>query len=168
MKTAEPAIFFLMGVSGCGKSTVGQLLASRLDIPFFDGDDFHPEANIAKMSKGTPLNDQDRMGWLQRLNTLAKTHCGSGAVIACSALKKYYRDLLMDSLTGNVHWVYLEGSFEEIEARLNARKGHFMPKDLLRSQFNALEVPEKAINVPIRLAPEEIVLEIERALGRFQ
>ncbi|MEM7381738.1 MAG: gluconokinase [Bacteroidota bacterium] len=167
MKTTNQAIFFLMGVSGCGKSTVGQLLASRLDVPFFDGDDFHPESNIAKMSNGTPLNDQDRVGWLQRLNVLAKNHCDSGAVIACSALKEHYRNMLMDSLRGSVHWVYLEGTFEEIEERLNARKGHFMPKDLLRSQFNALEVPAEAINVPISLAPKEIVLEIERALGGF-
>ncbi|NAS13394.1 gluconokinase [Poritiphilus flavus] len=168
MKTTDQAIFFLMGVSGCGKSTVGELLARRLDIPFFDGDDFHPESNIAKMSKGTPLKDEDRVGWLRRLNELAKSYSGSGAVIACSALKAHYRDMLMDSLKGRVHWIYLEGSFEEIEERLNARKGHFMPKGLLRSQFNALEVPDRAIHVPIKLTPEEIVLAIEEALGGFK
>ena len=91
-------IFIVMGVSGCGKSTIGKLLAATLNIPFFDGDDFHPEANVQKMASGLPLNDEDRKGWLQKLNKLAIEHKASGAVIACSALKVTYRNTLKQNL----------------------------------------------------------------------
>lgn len=156
-------IFFVMGVSGSGKTTIGHLLAKKLGIPFFDGDSYHPEANVEKMAHGHPLNDDDRKGWLERLNQLAHEHENQGAVIACSALKTKYRKLLRHGID-KMDFVYLEGSFELISKRLNDRKGHFMPPELLRSQFETLEIPEHAISVSIDASPSEIVDDILRKL----
>ena len=114
MSNYKYQIFYVMGVSGCGKSTIGKMLAQELEIPFFDGDDYHPEANIEKMKSGRPLNDEDRKGWLLRLNTLAQSQKEKGAVIACSALKEAYRVLLNKGLKNEVCWVYLEGSYATI------------------------------------------------------
>lgn len=154
------AIFIVMGVSGCGKSTIGRLLADKLSLPFFDGDDFHPAENVRKMSRGEPLNDIDRQGWLNALNKLATDNSGQGAVIACSALKKVYRKVLRKSIEDFVRFVYLQGTFEEIHQRMQERKNHFMPVDLLRSQFKALEPPSEAITVSIHGLPEEILEDI--------
>ncbi len=159
-------IFFVMGVSGCGKSTVGKLLAEKLDCPFFDGDDYHLEAHVQKMAAGNPLNDEDRKGWLQSLNRLAAQHKDRGAIITCSALKKAYRDTLTLNLDRCTAFVYLEGTFDEILARLQVRKDHFMPPDLLRSQFETLEPPQDAIGVSINKTPEEIVGRILEMIGR--
>ena len=160
MAPASGPIYFIMGVSGCGKSTVGKLLAEARSLPFFDGDDFHPEANVRKMAAGQPLNDFDRKEWLLSLNTLAKDHQLNGAVIVCSALKASYRRLLSSDIEDSVSWVLLDGSFQEILNRLKKRKGHFMPISLLESQFETLERPEAAIIVSIHPPPEEIVKEI--------
>lgn len=149
-----------MGVSGSGKSTVGNKLAKALDYPFFDGDDYHPQANIEKMSNGMPLNDTDREGWLQSLNELAQAHKKKGAVIVCSALKEKYRQQLLENLTGQCKFLYLKGSLEEISERLSKRENHFMPKDLLASQFDALEEPLDAINISIQKSPDAIVAEV--------
>lgn len=152
----EPnTVFIVMGVSGCGKSTLGVLLADCLDIPFFDGDDYHPEANVTKMREGEALTDADRLPWLRRLNTLAQENTAPGCVIACSALKKKYRELLSTGIERNVVWIFMEGDFETILDRLQKRKGHFMPTALLTSQFEALEPPADAINIPVALLPEE-------------
>ena len=153
-------LFFVMGVSGCGKSTIGKLLAETLHYPFFDGDDYHLEANVEKMAAGHPLTDGDRMGWLATLNQLAKKHRETGAVITCSALKQSYRLLLAHQLSEQVYFVYLSGSFELIMGRLKQRKGHFMPPTLLKSQFEALEPPVGAIQVSIDNPPEVVVTEI--------
>jgi gluconokinase len=153
-------LIFVMGVSGCGKSTIGKSLAETLHYPFFDGDDYHLEANVKKMAAGHPLTDEDRMGWLTTLNHLAKTHAETGAVITCSALKQSYRVLLAKQLPEQVYFVYLSGSFELIMDRLRRRKGHFMPPALLKSQFEALEPPMGAIQVSIDKHPKEIVSEI--------
>lgn len=153
-------IYIIMGVSGCGKSTVGKLLATELNIPFFDGDDYHPEANVQKMANGSPLNDTDRKGWLQKLNELAIAHKNEGAVIACSALKEKYRTQLKQGLINQMVFVYLHGTFDQIYARLKARKDHYMPAKLLKSQFDTLEVPKNSIQISILKSPEDIVYQI--------
>lgn len=156
-------ILYVMGVSGSGKTTIGKLLAKKLGISFFDGDSYHPEANVQKMAQGHPLNDDDRRGWLERLNELAKEHENQGAVIACSALKSKYRKSLRQGIE-RIDFVYLEGSFELISKRLAERKGHFMPPGLLRSQFEALEIPDHVISVSIAATPSEIVTDIMKRL----
>ncbi|MGB5822311.1 MAG: gluconokinase [Saonia sp.] len=164
MDNHNKPVIFVMGVSGSGKSTIGKLLAKKLAAPFFDGDDYHPKVNIKKMAQGHPLNDDDRHGWLIRLNKLAKENVDSGAVIACSALKEAYRTLLGAEMGNHMEWVYLEGSFEEISNRLRKRKNHFMPAALLQSQFDTLEPPKKAITVSITKTPEEAISEIVKRL----
>ena len=162
-------ILILMGPTGCGKTTVGRLLAQRLGWPFLDGDDFHPPANVAKMHGGIPLDDGDRRPWLAALRREIETHLRSGqsAVLACSALKRTYRDLLgVDQQT--VKTVYLRGTFDLLQARLADRVGHFMPPELLRSQLDTLEVPDGGLAVDIDAPPEAIVERITAALtGMF-
>ncbi|MGJ8745435.1 NADP-dependent phosphogluconate dehydrogenase [Polaribacter sp.] len=158
MTKEKSNIIFIMGVSGVGKSTIGNLLSKKLKIPFFDGDDFHPESNILKMLKGEPLNDHDRLGWLQTLNKLAiKQLSMKGCVIVCSALKEKYRDILTANIVDHSKWVFLNGSFEQIKERINQRENHFMSSDLLKSQFDILEAPKKAIEININLTPNNIV-----------
>lgn len=153
-------ILIVMGVSGCGKTTIAKLLSKELGIPYFDGDDFHTEENVSKMSKGLPLNDSDRQGWLNALNELAINNFEIGVVIACSALKQIYRDKLKNKIEDSVRFIYLEGTFEEIYQRMQDRKDHFMPAALLKSQFKALQPPKEAITVSINGTPEEILKDI--------
>jgi gluconokinase len=150
-------IIFIMGVSGSGKSTVGSGLAKALGRPFFDGDDFHPATNIKKMKRGEPLNDGDREGWLQTLNQLALQHLQYGAIIGCSALKSSYRDILRHGLGASYKFVYLEGSSQLIHERMRLRSNHFMPPELLSSQFKILQPPKDALTVTIDKTPEDIV-----------
>ncbi|MDO7173842.1 NADP-dependent phosphogluconate dehydrogenase [Mariniflexile sp. AS56] len=158
-------VIFLMGVSGCGKSAIGELLSQRLKIPFFDGDDFHPQSNIDKMSLGEPLNDQDRYGWLVTLNKLAKQQLlNNSCIIACSALKNSYRELLSTDIKNQVKWIHLAGSFNQILERVNKRENHFMSSNLLQSQFDTLELPEDAFEVNISMTPEDIVIKTEEFL----
>lgn len=156
-----------MGVSGVGKSTIGQLLSKELSIPFFDGDDFHPVENIQKMAGGTPLTDQDRMAWLISLNKLAIKQLinHKTSVIVCSALKESYRDLLMHSLEKNAYWVFLQGTFEQIKERLENRGRHFMGAQMLRSQFDILEAPTNALKINVSQKPNEIVEIIKKNYG---
>jgi gluconokinase len=163
------AAVVVMGVSGAGKSTVGRLIAERLDCPFRDADSFHPQANIEKMASGQPLDDEDRWPWLRAIATWIAEHrtAGTSCVVTCSALKRVYRDLVTDKQRAEVRLVYLKGDIDLIAARLKARTGHFMPPALLRSQFDALEEPradEHAIAVTIDETPEEIALTVIRAL----
>lgn len=154
----------VMGVAGCGKSTVGALLAGRLGWPFRDADDFHPPANVAKMSSGTPLTDEDRWPWLEAIGAWIdeRRAAGGRCVVTCSALKRVYRDKLLGGREG-VRLVHLAGSQELIAQRMAARREHFMPTALLASQFAALEPPqpdEKALTLAIGAAPDLIVQDI--------
>ena len=153
----RPPLFIVMGVSGCGKSTIGKMLAAEFSFSFFDGDDYHPKENVEKMSKGFPLNDEDRQDWLNSLNALAKEYGEKGVVIACSALKQSYRERLAKELENQMKFVYLKGTKMEISQRLQERKGHFMPPGLLDSQFNALEIPVGGITISINNTPDKIV-----------
>lgn len=156
-----------MGVSGVGKSTIGNLLAKKLEMPFFDGDDYHPKENIAKMSTGKPLNDTDRAGWLEVLNKLAKKQLeNNSCVIVCSALKKAYRNTLQKDIEQKTEWVYLKGDFKQILDRMKARENHFMPTALLQSQFETLEEPKNAIKVDVSLTPKQIVENVKNQLEK--
>jgi gluconokinase len=150
----------VMGVAGSGKSTVARLLADRLGRPMAEADEFHPEANIAKMSAGIPLTDADREPWLRSLRDWISAHDaeGRGTVVTCSALKRSYRDLLRGA-SARVRFVHLSGSREVIGERLAGRSGHFMPPSLLDSQFADLEPlrdDEDGITVDVGAAPEQI------------
>ena len=147
-----------MGVSGSGKTTVGTELASRLGVPFHDADDFHLPESVEKMRSGTPLTDADRAPWLRRLAQLID-ELEEGGVLACSALKKEYREVL-NAASQTVRWVYPAGDKEEISARLAGRQGHYMNPDLLDSQFETLEIPDNALHVRINRSVAEIVDEI--------
>jgi len=150
-----------MGVSGCGKSTIGKALSEHWNAPFFDGDDFHPAANIAKMAGGNPLNDSDRAPWLAAINAFAKDQLKTnGCIIACSALKKSYRDILSEGQADQTTFIHLQGSFDLIQARMAARD-HFMPPALLQSQFDTLEPPDNAIDIDINLSVEQIIAAID-------
>lgn len=150
-----------MGVSGSGKSLIGRKLAEQMKIPFYDADDFHPESNVKKMKSGKPLNDSDRRPWLQAMaNRFPDWEREEGAVLACSALKQSYREQLKKGAVGDLHFVFLKGSKALISKRMNRRKNHFMPGELLDSQFEALEEPENAITISIDQSPDEIIHEI--------
>ncbi len=154
-----------MGVSGVGKSTIGKLLAEELDIPFFDGDDFHTKVNINKMESGQPLNDDDRLPWLKTLNKLAKEQLKkSSCIIACSALKKSYRNILKTEIETQTKWVFLNQTFDLIYNRLKERNEHFMPISLLQSQFDALEAPADAIKLDCSEVPNEQIKQIKHQL----
>lgn len=164
-----PCALIVMGVSGSGKSTIAAKLAARLDWTFEDGDRFHPASNVAKMRAGHPLTDEDRWPWLQAIADEIDRVCRAGArvVIACSALKRAYRNLLVHG-RNDVRIVFLNGTQALIADRLARRKGHFMPPGLLDSQFKTLESPEpdeSPITVSIDASVEAIVEDIVRHLG---
>jgi gluconokinase len=168
-------IVVIMGVCGCGKTSVGQALANRLGWQFFDADDFHPPANVAKMATGVALTDEDREPWLDRLATemRAVDQQRRHAVLACSALKESYRQRIARGLRGpgpegeegaEFRIVYLKGDAKTIEPRLALRSGHFMPSSLLASQFAALEEPDDAMVIDIRQTTEAQAAQIAAAL----
>ena len=157
-----PNTYILMGVCGCGKSTLGAMLAERSGGAFLDGDPFHPAASVAKMSKGDPLDDADREGWLMAIRDAVDAHAGPWPLfIGCSALKRKYRDLLRGGERGpGVRFVHLSGSRELLDARMAAREGHFMKAGMLDSQFADLEElggDEPGFAVDITPSPEDIV-----------
>ena len=158
----------VMGVSGSGKTTVGERLAPLLGVPFADADGFHPQANIDKMSSGVPLDDADRAPWLAAMADWLAAHRGSGAVLVCSALKRRYRDRLRRP-DRRLFFLHLDGSRDLIAERLAARKGHFMPAGLLDSQFadlEPLEEDERGAAIPITGTPGETAEAARAALER--
>jgi gluconokinase len=164
----QPSVVIVMGVSGSGKSTIGSLLAGRLQWEFEDGDWFHPAANVEKMHKGIPLDDEDREPWLRSIAAWIDQTRGEGGhgVIACSVLKRRYRDVLIGDRR-DVRLVYLKGNEQLIARRIATRHEHFMPPSLLHSQFAALEEPgpdESPIIISIEPRPSEIVAQILLAL----
>ena len=155
-----------MGVTGCGKTTVGALLAQDCGWEFYDADDFHPAANVAKMKSGAPLTDADRWPWLERLNTLLldAERQGKSLVLACSALKQAYRDHLVRGCAA-VRFVFLDGDMEMIHVRLAARRGHYMNPKLLDSQFAILERPQDALRLDAAASPAALLRSIRHELG---
>ena len=169
MGSKTPCALVVMGVSGSGKSTVSESLAARLGWVYEDGDRFHPASNVAKMSAGQPLTDEDRWPWLQGIGDEIDRVCATGAraVIACSALKRAYRDILVHG-RDDVRFVFLNGSYELIASRLAARKGHFMPPGLLASQFKTLEPPDTSehpvtvsIDAPVETIVDDIIHQLK-------
>jgi gluconokinase len=168
-QTDRPLHVVAMGVAGTGKSTIGELVAADLGVDLIEGDSFHPESNIDKMSAGQPLTDEDRQPWLQRLAELvaAEHEQGRSSVLACSALRRRYRDILRGELpAGSMFFVHLHADFTVLEARMRSRE-HFMPPSLLRSQFDTLEPledDEDGVVVDVALAVEEVMAEVRGAL----
>jgi len=163
-------IAIIFGVSGSGKTTLGKLLAEELGWRFYEADDFHSGANIDKMKRGVPLTDEDRQPWLERLRELIKRAMAAGenAVLACSALKRAYRDRLRTN--EEVKFVFLHGDYALIEKQMRQRRGHFMDPELLRSQFADLEEPrsdEHVLTIELGHIPQELVEEIKAKLSVF-
>lgn len=159
-KTDDARLFVVMGVAGCGKSSIGEALAIRLGGQFLDGDTYHPPENVAKMSRGEPLTDEDRWPWLKRFGT--EMSMREGIVVGgCSALKRVYRETITNAANASTIFIYLAGSRELIGSRMGARTGHFMPTSLLDSQFATLEPPtadENAVTIDID-APIEVIVD---------
>jgi len=159
----------VMGVSGSGKTTTAQILADRLNWPYAEADEFHPPANIQKMSAGTPLTDEDRWPWLHAIRDwlTEQTRAGRPSIVTCSALRVAYRDVLREA-EGRVRFVHLAGTIESIGDRLSGRSGHFMPTSLLPSQFQTLEPltdAEDGVVVPVTVSPQSVADAALRALG---
>jgi carbohydrate kinase (thermoresistant glucokinase family) len=163
----RPPLLVVMGPSGSGKSTVGAALAEALDVRFVDGDDLHPLTNIDKMAAGQPLTDDDRWPWLRRIGEAMAAASATGIVVACSALRRGYREVILAEAPG-ARFVELYGTRELLAQRLGAREGHFMPTALLDSQLQTLEplaADEPGVRVDVAGTPAEIVAEAVAALG---
>lgn len=153
-------MIIIMGVSGCGKTTVGKALSEKTGIPFFDADDFHPQKNIEKMKHNMPLDDNDRKPWLETLaDHIVTWEQTGGAILGCSALKESYRKLL-GSKEESIDWVYLNAPFEVIRSRLEDRSDHYMKSDLLQSQYDTLEPPDYGLHLSSEEPVEALVDQI--------
>lgn len=153
-------LILVMGVSGCGKSTIAKGISKALQIPFIEADDFHPESNISKMKNGQSLNDDDRQPWLENLAKELKRNESRGCILACSALKTKYRSTLNSLISKPLQIVFLDGSFKTIKERIEKRAGHFMPSKLLQDQFDTLEIPQNAWTFNIQNSPESIIAKV--------
>lgn len=163
----NPIFLLVMGVSGCGKTTVAHRIAQKIDAEFLEGDDFHSRGNKAKMAAGIPLTDEDRRPWLDHISQAVKTRLkeGKSVILACSALKQSYRDRILSQIRELSDWhiLYLRGNFDQIKARMDARNHEYMTSTLLRSQFDTLEGPvedERTRILSTSLSPEQIALDI--------
>ncbi|MEO7767348.1 MAG: gluconokinase [Ferruginibacter sp.] len=151
-------VIYIMGVSGSGKTTIGKQLSERTGYSFYDADNFHTKENIAKMNAGNPLTDEERWPWLENIHDFVSKTIGShNIILVCSALREVYRRRLSRGIEDKCRWVFLQGDYNTIQARLNLRKDHYMPVALLKSQFDTLEIPANAITADILLPPEDIV-----------
>jgi carbohydrate kinase (thermoresistant glucokinase family) len=154
-------VIYIMGVSGCGKSTIGEQLSATTGYPFYDADNFHTKENKKKMNAGIPLTDEDRWPWLENIHDFVVEKIATQDIIlVCSALRQVYRDRLSKAIEKNCIWVFLQGDYNTILERLEGRMGHYMPATLLRSQFDALEIPVNAIIADIKLSPDTIIRDI--------
>ena len=154
-------IYIILGVSGVGKTTIGKALAKQLHIPFYDADDFHPTSNVEKMKNGVPLNDEDRWPWLKELaQYIIKWNRCEGAVLACSALKEEYRKTLEVIDENKLTFIFLNTDFSVILKRLKNRTDHFMGAEMLTSQFEALEIPQRGIFIDVNKKKEAVLAEI--------
>jgi 6-phosphogluconate dehydrogenase len=162
-------VIYIMGVSGSGKTSIGQLLAEKTGYAFYDADQFHPQSNIDKMKAGVPLSDEDRWPWLVNINNFATEKINSTSIIiACSALKQVYRNQLSKEIELQCRWIFLKGDYETILHRMEKRPGHFMPTSLLQSQFDISEAPLNAITADIKLSPDQVVEYIISKLNNMQ
>ncbi|TDW36783.1 gluconate kinase (SKI family) [Rhizobium azibense] len=169
-RTNKAHAIIVMGVSGSGKSSIGEKLAEALSLRYIEGDQLHPASNVEKMSKGIPLTDADRMPWLDLIGEAMKAALakGNGVIVSCSALKRIYRERLRAAAGGNLFFVYLEGSKELLSERMGHRSGHFMPTSLLESQLETLEVPTGepgVVTVDIDDTIEDIAAEARKKLA---
>ena len=162
-------VFIITGVSGCGKTTVGEALAKEWGASFYDGDLFHPASNIAKMSAGIPLTDEDRWPFLKSINTFIREKLPrENIVIACSALKEIYREILSENIDpASLVWIHLQGSYDTIYQRMSKRAGHFMGAAMLRSQFETYEAPTKGIIVNIDQELEQMIDQIKAEVKSY-
>ena len=153
-------VLIIMGVSGCGKTTIGKMLSAKLNLKYFEGDEYHPRENIEKMKNGIPLDDSDRIPWLLKLRSIIQESQDQkiNIVLTCSSLKESYRKIL--KVNNEVKFVYLKGNYGLIEKRMNERKDHFMKPEMLQSQFDTLEEPTDAIIVDIDNSSENILNQI--------
>lgn len=162
-------VIFIMGVSGSGKSTIGQQLSAATGYAYYDADDFHSSENKAKMKAGIPLTDEDRWPWLKSIHDFVVSKSALQPVIlVCSALKASYREVLAKSIERYCKWIFLKGDFDLVLKRLNDRQGHYMPPSLLQSQYDALEVPGNVITIDIAQSPQVIVKEILAVFDKDQ
>ncbi|KAF3695715.1 putative gluconokinase [Channa argus] len=183
-------IYIIMGVSGCGKSTLGAVLSEKLGWPLYEGDDYHPQENIEKMARGEALTDQDRLPWLLKLHEIIQRErsSGSDALVVCSALKRLYRQILLNgskalaasssqdqeiqpSTSTGVFFLFLHGDYDLIYQRMVARRGHYMKADLLRSQFDALEPPlddENVLSLDISRSITDMAMVVEKHINRLK
>lgn len=157
-------VFILMGVSGSGKTTIGNLLSEQTGIPFYDGDDFHPEVNVLKMANGTPLTDQDRTAWIAEAAKFLNNNTAEHKILACSALSKFIRSLIVDEVEEPCYFIFLSGEYDLIKERMDKREKHYMKSSMLMSQFETLEEPGNALIVNIDNSPSRICDEISSVI----
>lgn len=159
-------VYIVMGVAGCGKSTIGRLAAQDLKVPFLEGDDFHGSANIAKMTSDIPLTDEDRLPWVDEMVDACQSAWAASEnrktpiILACSALTKIVRSRLRGGLNGDCHFIHLHGDIARIRQRMIDRKGHFFKPHLLSSQFEALDIPDDATTLDVDLSKDELVKQL--------